>query len=533
MEDKALLDKLMMVDPLIWANHRRLKLNDGIKFSLEGRPFLSALVNCDKRIVHYKKGTQIGLTTTKFIDSLHGCFYRRYEKNVIYMMPTVKSVEKLCKISFDPVIDFNPWLKRSVSTNTATIKTINGRSIVFVGAQPQKVGGSQTIDSDQLRSVPADVVRRDEIDLMHPEMIEMSKQRLNDSSLEFKIEENFGSPTFPGFGIDKLYEQGDQRKWQIECKHCGKYTCLGESFPDSILSVDGQWRRSCVHCQKEIYVIDGQWEADFPDRREASYWLEGLLSPRADLEDIMYRYHNSEGAKLSEFMRSVLGVASTEAEHQLDKQTVLECCEHEAMHLACSTETVMGVDVGGSILHVVIGIRTGRETYQILNISRVSGWNELHDLAKKMNVRFAVIDQGPEYHAVRDFQKKEPYPIYRCQYSESMSGAANFDQKGVVRCNRNEMCDKVHSVVSSGMVKLPRDSKEVREFALELTQTAKTVIENPETGIPKPKWIKLGSGNDHYFHAMLYFLLGCERRSPVKLNQQVKRFTRAKSNFYI
>ncbi len=291
------LDNMMAASPLVWADVHKLNLRDGIKFTLDNMPYLNDLVNCDKKIMNVKKGAQVCMTTTKYIEALHACFYRKYDQNIMYMMPTVTAVERLSKVSFDPIFQYNPWLVGKGATNTTMCKEINGRSIVMVGAQAKKVGGTSTKDTDNLRSIPCDCVMRDEIDLMDMDMVYMSKQRLKRS--RFGHEVNFGSPTYPGYGIDELYENSDQRKWQIKCQTCNKYTCLVESFPDSIIRKDGIWFRACVHCGAEVFVVDGQWVADFPDRREAGFWLDGLTSPYADLEEYMYQYHNISGTKMA------------------------------------------------------------------------------------------------------------------------------------------------------------------------------------------------------------------------------------------
>ena len=505
---------MMEADPLVWASVRKINLRDGIKFTLKGMPYLNDLVNCDKKIMNIKKGAQVCATTTLYLDAVHACFYRRYDQNIMYMMPTVTAVERLSKVSFDPIFQYNPWLIQKGATNTTMCKEINGRSIVMVGAQPKKVAGTSVKDTDNLRSIPCDCVDRDEIDLMDQDMVYQSKQRLKRSM--FGHERNFGSPTYPGYGIDKLYEDSDQRKWQIKCTTCGKYTSLVESFPDSIIQVKGKWIRACIYCHKEIFVKDGIWKAEFPDRREAGFWLDGLISPYADLDEYMYQYNNIEGSKMAEFMRSTLGQATIEAEYQLSETIVLSRCTADYNQMISIGETAMGVDIG-KIIHAVVGIKTSRTTYEILNVSRLGNLNELHDLAKKMNVHRCVIDSGPHDHGVREFQGKEPYSTHLCQYSESMPGKPKFDDVGIVKCNRNEWCDKVHATFTENKIRIPRPSQEINEFAKQLTKTVKTIIVNPDTGLPRPRWIKLGS--DDFFHAVLYFLLAADRTTPRQRGQ--------------
>lgn len=521
------IEQLLATDSLIWADTKKLNLRDGIKFTLKDMSYLFDIIDCDKRVVNCKKGSQMCLTTGFFIDSIHACKYRRYNQNIMYMMPTVTAVEKLSKVSFDPIFQYNPWIMNKGDTNTTMCREINGRSIVMVGAQPKKVSGSSVKDTDNLRSIPCDRVIRDELDLMDMDMVYMSKQRLKRS--EFGIISNFSSPTFPGFGIDKLYEESDQRKWQVKCKSCGKYTHMAETFPECIIQKDNRWLRSCIHCGKEIFVKDGSWQAEFPQRREAGFWVSGLLSPLADLDDYMYDFHHVEGAQMSEFMRSTLGIASTEAENQLDVTTVLSRCTSEHNQMISTGETVMGVDINKKI-NAVIGIKTSREAYEVLNVSRVNNLNELHDLAQKMNVRIAVIDSGPHDHGVKEFQRTEPYTVYLCQYSEVQTGKPKWDKEGLVKCNRNEWCDKVHTTFTQNRVRIPRPSIEVKEFAKEMTSTAKTIITNPDTGTIKPRWIKLGC--DDYFHAFLYFMIATIKTTArPRGSKEIKRPRHAVNNW--
>lgn len=515
-------------DSLIWAHTKRLNLRDGIVFSLEDVGYLVDIISCPNRNVNCKKGAQMCLTTGFFIDATHACKYRRYDQNIMYMMPTVTAVERLSKVSFDPIFQYNPWIMNKGDTNTTMCREINGRSIVMVGAQPKKVAGSGTKDTDNLRSIPCDRVDADEIDLMDQDMWYQAGQRLLRSKIGKR--NNFGSPTFPGFGIDKLYEESDQRKWQIKCGSCGKYTCLADTFPDCIIQANGKWFRSCMHCQAEIFVRDGSWQADCPGRRDAGFWVSGLLSPYASLDDYMYEYNRIEGTQMSEFLRSRLGIATTEAENQLNETQVLSRCTTEGNAMVSIGETVMGVDIGKKI-HVVVGIRTGREAYDILNVSELDNLPELHDLAQKMNVRQAVIDSGPHDHGVREFQRNEPYTVYLCQYSEQMPGKPNFNPKeGIVKVNRNEWCDKVHITFTENRIRLPRPSRLVKEYSTQMTKTAKTTIENPETGIPKVRWIKLGA--DHFFHGTLYFLLAASRSTPrPREAERVNRPTMAVNNW--
>jgi hypothetical protein len=212
-------------------------------------------------------------------------------------------------------------------------------------------------------------------------------------------------------------------------------------------------------------------------------------------------------------MRSIVGIASIEAEDGLTEQEVLACCGNDSVRGYWDGETCMGIDDNKG-LRVVIGRRIDKDVYEIYTVANLENLNQVHDLAVKMNVKYSVIDSGPFDHGIRDFQKKEPYKTWLCYYSEQMCGEPKWDNEaGSVKVNRNEWCDKVHSVVVDKKVILPRRSPTVNEYVSEMTHTVKALIKNPDTGISKPRWIK--RGRDDYFHATLYFLLAASRMSPV------------------
>jgi len=528
--EPKLIEGLISQDALLWAYTRKVQTKANLPFTLKDHNYQLDLLQDKKRITNIKKGSQIGVTLVMQLGAIHGLIYKLYPQGVMYMMPSEKHVERFSKLRFTPMFDDNRWMRRYLLVNNVNEKVINGGSLIFVGARPQHIGGSSVKDSIALRTFECDWIIRDEIDMQDMEMVDVSKQRLNYSLI--RKETNLSTPSFPGYGIDLLYENSDQRVWQIPCRVCGKHTCIEQTFPDCIVEKGGVWKRICMHCGSEIYPPDGHWETLYPDREEAGFWISGFQSPRADLKGYMHRYHTAEGNQLCEFMRSVMGVASIEAENQLGTLDIWARCRLEPNQLYSVGETVMGVDVG-KVLHVVIGVRTARDTYEILNVSRCDTFEQLHDLANKMGVKYCVMDSMPDIHAARSFQKKEPYTVYLAQYSEQMPSQPNFDKKkGLVKCNRNEWCDRVHELFVKEKVSIPRRSREIDEYALEMTKTAKSVIENPDTGLRKPRWLKLGA--DHFFHSTLYFLLAASRMVARRRDKGERaRPKKTKHSFYL
>ena len=71
-----------------------------------------------------------------------------------------------------------------------------------------------------------------------------------------------------------------------------------------------------------------------------------------------------------------------------------------------------------------------------------------------------------------------------------------------VACNRTESLDASHNEIMFSRVVLPRNSKLMREFAVQLHNVAKKIEEDEETGSKEYLYIKLGT--DHFRHAFNY-----------------------------
>jgi len=532
LQDKEMLERLKSVDSLAWASLNKLSLRPGVRFTLDGYKYLLDITETGKREVCVKKGTQTAFTTRVLIYCLHSCIYQKFKQGILYMMPTADTVQEMARSCFNPIIENNSFISKYLSSNTNENKVLNGRPILFVGSQLKEFNG--VMESTKFRFFPADVIIRDEYDHIPFEASEMSKQRLNAS--QFKLEFDIASPTSPDFGIDERYNLSDQRLFQIKCHSCGKYTCLETSpLDDVILKADGRWIRACKHCKAEIFVHDGVWEAEYPERRVAGFWASSLLNPYADLEGLLDRYHRCDERTMPEFLRSVMGIAIANVDCELKKDDVLSRCGHMPMVYNYTGETCMGVDVGKKALHYVIGHRTSQDSYKIVNVGVAETYDEVFTIGSRMGVKSCVIDAMPEYNAAIDFAKKAPFRVYLCYYNDA-TGEPNFDSKTkVVKANRTQVHDMVYDIYTSGKIELPRANPAIDKMAHQMTQITRQEVANPKTGINKLRWVKKGGSqaDDHLFHANAYFVLACKKVSPHRSGTEKKVYTKCKNVFRI
>lgn len=500
------LDKPIPI--LQWVEHLDL---GGRRFTLEGHEYQRAMLT-DRAIRQcFKKGSQLGLTEINVLRSIKGMLDGLYPQGVLYLFPTQNDVSDFSKSRFNPIISDNPQIAKHVqATDAVSIKRVRKSHLYLRGARSTgKIEGIKKTSS-QLKSVPVDRIVFDEVDEMEPIMVELGLERLGHSLVKEEI--YLSTPSIPDFGIDRLYQESDQRVWMVKCSHCGHETCLEIEFPGCLLEqADGQVIRACKHCKKEIYPKDGHWVARYPDRSKdlVGWWISQLNSAFVDPRRILKSFNDLSGRRqLQEFYNSKLGMAYVSAENRLTTQDIYANCGLELLQTHDVGPSALGVDVG-SMLHVVVGVKPRDKVLQIVFMGRVSSFSDVHDIAKRFNVRSAVLDIEPETRKVREFAEAEPYQVYLCDYVSTSVGTVWNIEKKIVKVNRTESLDRVHDLLStSGKLILPRRCDEVDLYAKQLTSIAKVLEENPETGSREYRWRKIGE--DHFAHATNYMILAAE-----------------------
>ena len=250
---------------------------------LDGRPF--SFRNHEYLIVPYAddhphmveiKAAQMGLTTKAMLRTLYAARYRNF-RGILYLFPSRTDVTEFAKGRIDPLIEDNPdtlgrWLQE---TDSANIKQI-WNCFLYLRGMKSRVG---------LKSIPVDFLVFDEMDEASPAAVDMAMERMSHS--EFREVLKLSNPTLPDCGIDKAFQETDQRFWHVKCLKCGEYTCLEETFPDCLLEIGGRAIRACRKCKTELNPSIGEWVAKHPgvtDKR--GYHYSQLFSHYVDPAEI-------------------------------------------------------------------------------------------------------------------------------------------------------------------------------------------------------------------------------------------------------
>ena len=278
------------VDAWYWAYSNKIQLQAG-PFSTVGHEYQIEPMQSTARVRVIRKGAQMGFSEIEVLRTIHGQINGRYPTGALYLFPTGDDVADFSRARFNPLIANNPAaIGRYVrSTDSVNIKQIGSSMLYLRSARATTMIQGLKADASKLRSVPADKVVYDEVDLMSGAMIDEALERMSHSTV--KEEVYLSTPSIPNYGIDARYNASDQRVWLIRCEHCRHDTCLELSFPECLKEKpDGKVYRACTHCGAEIFPRLGRWVPQYPGREAEGSWIsqaqQYLCRPRRDPETL-------------------------------------------------------------------------------------------------------------------------------------------------------------------------------------------------------------------------------------------------------
>ena len=516
---KEKLSKLAeQVELSYWCQNAGIML-DGSPFSFKDHEYFVDIYQDDAKKKVFKKGAQLGFSTLEILSSVWGC-KNLYRAGVLYLFPTKDDVTDFSKSRFARLINENPetvgkWIG---STESANIKNIGGAFLYLRGARTRTA----------LKTIPVDKIVFDEFDEMRPgsgtttadrvikfDPIALARERYSHS--RFQHEDILSTPTLPDYGIEKEFEETDQKHWYLRCDACNHDTCLELNFPECLRrQKDDSVIRICKKCEREIFPRDGHWVAHYPGREASGYYISQLNSMFIDPKVLWQTHRNLDNMKpleRVEFWNSKMGMGYVETQNRLSKQQIYALCDSYPMqdkHNGDPGPCVMGIDQDPKNLWVVIGKKMSDRYAKIIHLGIYEDWEQLNDLMGSFNIDRCVVDASPEQRNARKFAYKHMGKVFINFYNYHQKGSVKWDWKQMISMeNRTESLDNSHELITKDLISLPRRNDVVEEFAKHCTNVAKKLEVNEETGSQEYVYIKLGGAND-FRHAFNYFSIALE-----------------------
>lgn len=460
----------------------------GEPISLAEYPYLTDIYMDESQKIVIKKSAQCGGSEWLIADSLYLCGYLGL--TIAYYFPHQTQGNDFSLDRIDKSIDGSPNIKELASKGVDNVK------LKQIGKGSLYIRGTDS--TDNVVNVACDCIIRDEEDLMNPDVVPLTEERLGAS--RHKLIRVISNPTGPGRGIDKLYNESNRMRWFVKCEYCNEWQAL--KFPDSI---DFENKTTvCIKCRKEIdRLARGEWVAESPDISTRGYHINQLINPRVTIESIIEKSKKTSESEIQVFYNMTLGEARAPKGQQFNEAMVLACCEpHYIMPEFSQEPTTAGIDVGNLFNIRISQIVNGRR--KAVFIGETPHTNDVISIMRRYNTKTAVIDALPEKRVAKeiaDSLKGKVYLAYFNDGQKNLIGVSEVDGYPSVNIARTEIMDLVFNEYLEHNNVLPENIQSIKNYIPHLLASVRRTAKD-KYGNDKPAWEDTGA--DHYFLAEVY-----------------------------
>lgn len=507
------------------------------QFSFQILPFYDDEIALAREVV-YKKSTQVGASTGSWRWAIHRA--DQFGERVIYFFPTDVHVTDFNDQRIDPSIEASEYLKSRIPAGRVHRKTLKQ-----IGLGDIALRGMASKNSVQ--SVDADALVIDEYDECEPGRISEAEKRLSGAKAAGRQPRlrRLGRPSVPGYGIDKEYDRSDQRRWEVECPECGEVQPIdwasnmrwktraggetemrpGHDEPEDPDDVVIAWR-ACRACDASLEppkgseigpLHAGRWVPQSPGPgRIPGFWLQRLIVPRTDLEQIVVDSRKTKPKEVESFFNADLGLAfATEDAYLTDVHLDRAANDLEALH-----DSLQGYD-GWRL--IIAGVDAASERHLNMRISEVTAdgrrraiylgqpknFDEVVELMDRFRISVLVGDSQPERRLMRALAAAFPGRVFLCRYDEKPEAdAIRYDpEKNLITVNRTEAIDAMMDAYRNGTVTAIRQEPPAWR---EQMKSMKRRLEEDSKGRPVKRYVSTSSMGDDYAHAETFEVVASE-----------------------
>ncbi len=432
------------------------------------------------------KAAQIGMSTTINIKALWLAKYRHLD--IIYSLPSSSDIKDFVSGKTNRIINhnsiFQEWCEDKDSIEQ---KRVGNNVIYFKGTWTERAA----------IATPADLYISDETDRSKQDIVAQFKTRLQHS--KYGWEWYFSNPSAPGNGVDKYWEESDQKHWFVKC-----YTCNHEWYltMENIMVKDGKPYYGCLKCQAELDRRKGRWIAKHKGRPISGYWIPLLIVPNKSAEYVLKK---REELSEEQFTNYVLGQPYIGRGNKLTKQMFLQNLV-DAVNPRDDT-MIIGVDTGVGINYCL------GNKYGLFHYDKVSNYEPLRKLMRDNPTAVMVIDQGGDIVHPRELREEFPNRVYLCFFRADQKNDKLVtwnDDEGTVVADRNKLVQLVVDELADKRMPIYGSEADWHEFMLEWLGMYRTQEES-SLGTPIFRWNKPSTGRCDYPFAHIYYRIGMDK----------------------
>ncbi len=434
------------------------------------------------------KAAQIGFTTYEILKSLHEA--KTENTDIIYVLPTADDVNQFSGAKTNRILMHNPELQSwTRDKDSIEQKRVGNATIYYRGSLTERPA----------LMIYAHKLIVDENDRCKPEIVEQYDSRLQATTNPKKA--FFSNPSSPGFGIDKIYRDSDQKKWHIT-HSCGKTYAMEEECVDYASRI-----YRCPFCKKEITDEErrmGNWKPTAKGKW-SGYWIPLWITPWTPASKIA-DYKREKTAEY--FYNFVAGLPYAGSGDTIRPSDILACVEDETN--GQEGMIAIGVDTGLPI-HVVVANQEGFFWYGTLPES--NPYLELEKILLRWKDAIIVADQGGDLIGIRDLQAKYMGKVFLCFFRPdaknlTLATWGEGDEYGKVIADRNRSLQLFVDEHRDRRVRYQGTKEDWKPYSEHWGHIYRVWQENSlQQRIFK--WER--NGPDHFVFAALYARIGLDR----------------------
>jgi len=380
----------------------------GGPYSYEGFEFQQQIMEDDHPVQVLQKAAQIGASEIMAIRAIYVADHLGLTS--LYYLDNDKKARTFSKKRIQRLINRSPEIKAHIGeTYSWEHMDLGDGSIQVMGM----------FSEANVITAPGDYVIRDEVDRSKQDHSEFVKDRIMASTLQW--DHALSQPSFPGYGINKMFVPSDQHYWHLICPACGHENCLEKEFPANFMEIpqnrlksypDGATHyRGCLNCGAELDMKKGRWEAHRPGRDVRGYHISQLYTqiepPKKKAPNyatfIMRQYQAAlkRRLELKRFTISIIGDPYGGDDAKITDDVLRRCEIEHGFICQSGYGHFMGVDVG-DLLHIAINRRVGSDLDWVW-FEITDKWGRLPELMRKYGIAGCVIDAMPYKRSAKEF----------------------------------------------------------------------------------------------------------------------------------
>ena len=484
-----------------------------------------------------------------------------------YVFPTFDQVADFSKTRVDAVMKDSPYVKERMGYDPITGKKKQGEDPVD-NVRLRKIGEDHWIffrsghTPKAGEGIDVDVVRFDEIDRMHPNVMIAFNETLSSSAYGWR--RDISTPSLPGVGVNASFQKSDQYHWMMKCPHCGHWFTLIHDFPRCVvelpkdsrgmpnhnyhlshpwLSEDDTHAYICLKCRRFISDetrIHGIWRPFYPHKKDVrGYQISQLICPWISATQLMKKREDYTLEQL--FMNYVIGLPYLGDNVLVTRADIMACVDTSLTnpYELPRRNICQGVDWGNTSWGVngmrdpdhpdriiLLDIWSVEDSEALAGIDGRKDNPHVRKVAEKMrawDVRRAVFDAG--YGKDKNWELMQVFPgkVFGCFYPNlSTDATKNTDDVwdedgGKVNVDRTMTLLLMCSMFRQGRIRIPQWVASNPLFETFIQHVTNLVlVRDIETDDKTKKEVikqRVGTlpGGDHFGHAMNYLCIAIRR----------------------